>query len=266
MKKTIRNRIGTLRISIAKRYNLLFHAGYSVRSAYGRKFLIDWQQPVDKRLAFEMFEPERITHFMNSIESMAPDMFLDIGAHAGLYSILVNSRVPKAIIHAFEPDATNLGQLNANLFLNRLSDKVVVNPFGLSDRDGSLNFASSGEQTHRAFSRVSEHGGNTVMVRRLDSVISEEGKRIAIKIDVEGHELAVLRGAEDLLRRNSCYMQMESALENFGQAKTLLEAMGYQWMGSKGDHYFTNVPDLVPPSERARGAAAKALVGKAAAL
>jgi len=244
MSKSLSSRATKLRASIVKRYNLVFHSGYSVETPYGRKFLIDWNHPVDKKLAFQTFEHERIIRFVGCVEKMNPNLFLDIGAHAALYSILINSRVPNTTIHAFEPDVTNLGQLHANLFLNRICDRINVHPFGLSDHDGTVSFESSGEHEHRAFSKVSEAGDVKVSVKRLDAVIPVEAQKIAMKIDVEGHELSVLRGAEGLLRKNSCYMQIESSDENFPQVKTLLEGMGYRWLATDGDHYFSNIPDF----------------------
>ncbi len=230
------------RASIAKRYNRLCHSGYSVEKAYGRKFLIDWEHPVDKKLAYQRFEHDRIEYFLNQVTALKPDHFLDIGAHSGLYSILVDSRLPSIQIHAFEPDPTNRGQLHANLFLNRLNSRVEVHPFGLSDSQQTLHFAASTEQRHRAFSKISETGKVTVEVRRLDDVMLPENQTIAIKIDVEGHELPALRGAEQVLRRNACFLQIESSDTNFPEVKSYLEALGYDWITSMGDHYFSNMP------------------------
>lgn len=234
--------LAKIRASIAKRYNVFCHSGYSVESAYGCKFLIDWEHPVDKKLAYQMFEHDRIEYFLKQVDALKPDRFLDIGAHSGLYSILVNSRLPSTKIHAFEPDPTNRDQLHANLFLNRLSSRVEVHPFGLSDSQQTLHFASSTEQRHRAFSKISETGHVTIEVRPLDDVIPPENQTIAIKIDVEGHELPALRGAEQVLSRNSCFLQIESSETNFPGVRGYLEAIGYQWITSKGDHYFSNLP------------------------
>lgn len=239
-------RFAKIRASLAKRYNIFLHCGYSVESAYGRKFLIDWEHPVDKKLAYQMFEHDRIEYFLKQVESLKPDLFLDVGAHSGLYSILVDSRVPSIQIHAFEPDPTNRGQLHANLFLNRLSSRIEVHPFGLSSSQRSLHFASSSEQRHRAFSKISKTGSVTIEVRRLDDVVLAEKKTVAIKIDVEGHEMAALNGAGHLLTHNSCFLQIESSDENFPQVKTFLEGLGYHWITSRGDHYFSNLPDIRP--------------------
>lgn len=233
-----------LRASLTKRYNLLFHEGYSVERAYGCKFLIDWEHPVDKKLAFERFEDKRIRYFLKCIDRIRPDVFLDIGAHAGLYSILVIHQQPGIEVHAFEPDSTNRGQLAANLFLNRLTTSVTVHPIGLSKEAGFLRFASSSEHRHRAFSRISEEGGVSVEVRPLDEVVDLIDRTIALKIDVEGHELPALNGAKTTLLRNRCYLQVESSEEHFPRVCELLESMGYRWLTSQGDHYFTNIPEF----------------------
>lgn len=244
MSKSIFSRVTKLRASLTKRYHLAFRSGYSVETAYNCNFLIDWNHPVDKKLAFQSFEHERLTKFTNNVKRMNPSLFLDIGAHAGLYSILINSKVPGAMIHAFEPDIVNLGQLHANLFLNQISERVHVHPFGLSDKEGTVSFESAQNQDHRAFSKISESGDSTVTIKRLDSTITGKDQKIAMKIDVEGHEISVLRGAEGVLNQNLCYLQIESSDENFPIVKSHLEGLGYHWLATAGDHYFTNITDF----------------------
>ncbi len=244
MNKIKKNRLAKFRASIVKRFNIFFRGGYTVETAYDRKFLIDWNHPVDKKIAFQMFEHDRLTHFVATAESVNANTFLDIGAHAGLYSILINAKLPHAEIHAFEPDSTNGGQLHANLFLNRLANSVTVHPIGLSDREDVLRFAASNEHEHRAFSKISDQGSITIVVKPLDHVLTLEGRIIAMKIDVEGHEVEVLQGAKSILSKNSCYMQIESSAEKFDLVKSFLLDLGYRWLGSDGDHYFTNIPSL----------------------
>ncbi|MEO0055314.1 MAG: hypothetical protein RLZZ50_1261 [Verrucomicrobiota bacterium] len=232
-----------LTASFLKRYHLALHGGYSVGEAYGRRFLLDWRHPIDKKLALELFEHERILYFMGKVERLKPQMFLDIGAHAALYTVLATARVPGMAAHAFEPDPANLGQLHANLFLNRLSSAVVVHPHGLSNHEGTVGFAASDEHEHRAFSRVSESGGVRIPVRRLDDVLDARGLTVAVKIDVEGHELSVVEGAKGFLSGNRCYLQIESGPENLPRLKEAMAALGYRLVASMGDHYFTNLPD-----------------------
>jgi FkbM family methyltransferase len=243
MAKSFRRSFLKLKASFLKRYHLAFHGGYTVGSAHGCRFLLDWRHPVDKKVAVGLFEEDRIVFFMNRIEHLKPDMFLDIGAHAALYTVLAKTRVPSMEAHAFEPDPTNLGQLQANLFLNKLCSAVKVHPFGLSSEASALRFAASGEHEHRAFSRVAQTGGIEIQVKPLDSVLQDRDRTVAAKIDVEGHELQVVAGAKGFLRGNRCYLQIESGPENLPQLKTVMAELGYRLVASMGDHYFTNLPD-----------------------
>jgi hypothetical protein len=69
-----------------------------------------------------------------------------------------------------------------------------------------------------------------VSKRRLDDLLHFDGKAIAIKIDVEGHELSVLKGMQDLLRNNNCGLMMEvwgHVPENVRAVNELLSGLGY---------------------------------------
>ena len=65
-----------------------------------------------------------------------------------------------------------------------------------------------------------------------------EGKRIAIKIDVEGHEVNVINGALKLLSENDCVLQVE-CFTAVPELEGILRAIGYKRKNSiSGDHYF----------------------------
>lgn len=229
--------------SLLKRYHVLLHGGYSISRAYGCRFLIDWRHPIDKKLVFRMFENDRIVFFNGMVEHLQPQVFLDIGAHAALYSILAKSRVPAMETHAFEPDRTNLCQLHANLFLNKLERQILVHEHGLSDHQGMVGFDTSDEHERRGLRKVSVSGTSSIEVRRLDDVLKFRGQTVAAKIDVEGHECEVMAGAQEFLAGNKCYLQIESRDQNLPKLKELLSAVGYRLVVSMGDHYFSNLPD-----------------------
>ena len=74
--------------SFAKRKNILLGNGFSVEKVYDCKWLIDWSNTVDKKMAYKLFEDEQINYFINNINVYKPEYFFDIGAHGGLYSII----------------------------------------------------------------------------------------------------------------------------------------------------------------------------------
>ena len=101
--------------SIKKRYFTIFRNGYSVEIKYGCKWLIDWSNNIDKKLTSKNFEDKEISFLLNKVLSLKPDYFLDIGAHAGLYSIIIKSFYPKINVISFEPDKQNRYQFYGNL-------------------------------------------------------------------------------------------------------------------------------------------------------
>lgn len=230
--------------SLFKRYYTLINGGYSVGTAYGARCLFDWRHSLDKKVALELYEHEQITYLTESLDLIQPDIFIDIGSHAALYSIILKNRFPTVDVHAFEPDRTNLCQLYANLFVNKMSRDIKVHEFGLSDHAGSIRFDSSDATSSRGTRRISDTGNIEIEIKRLDDVFDTTGKVIAIKIDVEGHENQVVDGARKLLGSNLCFVQIESAGENSVLLKEKMSALGYRWVNTLGghDHYFSNIP------------------------
>ena len=90
----------------------------------------------------------------------------------------------------------------------------------------------AGDTTHR------------VSVKRFDDEFSVKGKRIYVKMDVEGYEFFALMGMERTLRENSCFLQIEIFAEDPEKLKTMLTGFGYRYLGTAElDLFFTNIPE-----------------------
>jgi FkbM family methyltransferase len=115
-------------------------------------------------------------------------LVVDVGANIGYMAMLIADEVgPSGRILCLEPVPENLHELRRNIELNRL-DRIEVMPMAAGDRNGRVRIASGLNGV------VSEHGGDLeVELRRLDSL--DIPCPSLVKIDVEGYELAVLRGA-----------------------------------------------------------------------
>lgn len=230
--------------SLLKRYYIATSDGYSVGKAYGASFLFDWRHSLDKKVALELYEDEQITYLARMLDRIKPDLFLDIGAHAALYSIIMKTRHPGLEVHAFEPDRTNLCQLYANLFVNRLPGTIQVHEHGLSDTAGMVSFDTSEATSSRGTRRISSAGNIEIQVRRLDDVLAGTGRVAAIKIDVEGHECQVVDGARAFLTANRCFLQIESSGDSLERLKDKMAALGYRLVATLNDHFFTNIAPL----------------------
>jgi len=131
------------------------------------------------------------------------DLFLDIGANVGSYTILA-SGVCRAATWAFEPDPDAVRSLKRNLAINNLNKLVTVYELALGDADDEIPFTVGYDTGNRVASSFGEKNVRMVRQQRLDSLIG--GGRpdpiIMIKMDVEGYGEEVLRGARALLANN----------------------------------------------------------------
>lgn len=235
-----------LAASFLKRFYILVNDGYSVGQAYGARFLFDWRHSLDKKVALELYENRQVNYLLELSEKCKPEMFIDAGAHAALYSVVMKKRFPDIEVHAFEPDATNLGQLQANLFVNRLTHDLHVHRYGLSNTTGKSAFVTSEAMSSRGTRRIEQHGNIEIEVKRLDDVIQSSNKIIVLKIDVEGHECPVIEGAGNILGANRCILQIESAPARVEHLTTIMRSLGYSKIGiCSNDHYFTNIESLL---------------------
>ena len=149
-------------------------------------------------MAAGLYETEEIAVFLQYLEACST--CIDIGANVGMYSCLAQSHGKHVI--AFEPLAENLSYLYENLLSNQFSD-VEVYPPGLSDTVGLQRLYGSGINASllRGWARAPDDRYSVVPTNTLDNIVGTRfgGVPLMIKLDVEGFELQVLKGAERTL-------------------------------------------------------------------
>jgi FkbM family methyltransferase len=144
--------------------------------------------------------------------------FVDAGANEGLYALFASRLVgDRGRVVAVEPSSREFARLQRNVEQNALRN-VRAHRVALGAQPGTASLtiaeeAHAGQNTLGAFAYagVRAAGAETVTVQRLDDLLAAEGRpRVAaIKIDVEGSELAVLRGARETLRRDQPLLLLE---------------------------------------------------------
>jgi FkbM family methyltransferase len=134
-------------------------------------------------------------HFLRS-----DDLFVDIGANIGSYTILA-SGVCRAKTVAFEPDPKAFAALSRNVELNELSSLVTLNQCALGARSGVTQF-TVGLDTMNHISQNSTGRIREVALKTLDHALAGASVSL-IKLDVEGFEKEVIGGAENALRNPS---------------------------------------------------------------
>ncbi|MDW8051204.1 MAG: FkbM family methyltransferase [Armatimonadota bacterium] len=130
----------------------------------------------------------------------AGDTVLDIGANVGTHCIPLAKRLGTASqVHAFEPHPRVFGYLCANMQLNRLSNLHLYN-YALGETEGEVCFTDLGADDLNRVADLQQNAPTIrVPMRPLDSFECALRPTTLIKVDVEGYELFVLRGAERAL-------------------------------------------------------------------
>lgn len=163
---------------------------------------------------FEVEETSIIVKLLPKI-----DRFIDIGANLGYYTCL--ALLHKKPVVAFEPQEQNLKCLFKNLIANEWVDNVEVFPLALSEKSGLLTlYGASGPSASliKNWAEYSSHFKKIVPVSTLDKVLAGRfpEEQLFIKIDVEGAEYSVLKGAAAVLQQEiKPIWLLEICLEEF---------------------------------------------------
>lgn len=140
---------------------------------------------------YEFEESLFLLHFMKK-----DDIFLDIGANLGHYSLLL-SGIKKCKTIAIEPVPATYKQFVRNVALNGLQDLIEPIQMGIADREDALYF-STDKNTMDRIVKPNYKNAVKVPVTTIDLIVEE--KPVAIKLDVEGYEYFALVGAEMMLK------------------------------------------------------------------
>lgn len=133
------------------------------------------------------------------------NIFLDIGANIGYYSIVASKKVGESgRVYSFEPSAREFKRLLKNIELNQCSNIVPLN-IALSNTTDEINFSIANGHTGLNSFIISEKSvPKTVQIAQtltLDTLLNLKNRTIDLaKIDVEGAELNVLIGMEGILK------------------------------------------------------------------
>lgn len=205
-------------------------------------------------VTYRFYCPNRLTHWrartlfakepdtLRWIDTFrAGDTLFDIGANVGIFSVYAGLRGVRVM--AFEPEAQNFAALNRNVFVNGLADHVTCYPlaFAESYQISFLNLprieiggalSSVGQPLdwqHREFVPVFRQG---VAVYTLDRFLADFSvpSPTHIKIDVDGAEHRILRGAEHTMRDprlRSVLIEVNEALEAHRGIEAALRDCGF---------------------------------------
>lgn len=229
----------------------LFRAlGVRIKAAVpidGTYFQIDTHNYHERGVfSFGKYEIGTSNFIRHVVSQMTGGVVIDIGANIGLHTLgMAAARSSKdVLVLAFEANPDMVAKLRRNLALNAFAN-VRVFPIGLDDRAGTvalgLPYAEGQDSYHNpgiASMANMDRAVRTIAVacKTLDEVLTEERIGCAVvklmKIDVEGKELDVLRGADGVLRQSAPAIIIEYNKTQFADIETLLGGYGYSRIGS----------------------------------
>lgn len=197
-----------------------------------RRFFNLLHLDVTKNLAYDRLTQKIIKSYLKPTSNC-----IDVGAHKGEILDLILKQAPHGTHFAFEPIPLFFERLKENY-----SQKVHVFPFALAEKSGvtSFNFvknapAYSGLKERDYLIEKPEIEQIEVELKALDEVIPADVKIDFIKIDVEGGEFDVLKGAQRILKEDMPIILFESGLgasEFYGTTPVALfeffQKLGYQ--------------------------------------
>lgn len=143
-----------------------------------------------------------------ALHALRPDdLLLDVGANIGSYT-LIGAGACGARVHAFEPVPATSDDLATNIRLNDLSDQVCLHRAAVGRRAGTVSISTDRDTTNHVVPDGQESLGETrpttevpvVALDDLPDLRSDSFAGILVKIDVEGFEVDVLKGAREILK------------------------------------------------------------------
>lgn len=187
--------------------------------------LIERRSDINGCVCLAVFEGTYDYHNMNFLRFVLSEwpeqVVFDIGANIGVYSLLCSEQAATRVV-AFEPHPATAEELARNLESNGRKNVRVIRK-ALSDREGVQAFTDEGGSPVNRLVEKEEvdREGIKVPICSGISFCEEEGMRPSIiKLDVEGHEVEVLRGFKNILDEISLLLVEENAGE--GEVDALL--------------------------------------------
>jgi FkbM family methyltransferase len=200
-----------------------------------------------------IYEEETVSMILDNLNEN--DVFYDIGANTGYLSMIAAKKVgPLGKVYAFEPMDRNISFLNEHIHIN-LINNIFVFDMAVSDKRGIVRFSLDNNQSANTYVEESLKFKNVnnykdVLTESLDSLFFKNEITVPklIKIDVEGAEYDVLKGAKEILQKFgptlilSTHEKWVPGIDK--KCVLLLESYGYQLNKIDNSNSTTYMPGL----------------------
>ncbi len=231
--------------SLYKKYVLLFNQYIKEVQIDDVNYNLDLRHLIDRRFFFhngyedELFKPLSDIIIKNKI-----DYFLDIGSCWGVYSLRLAGIHKNLKILAFDPIKTNIKRLNLSIKKNNFKNVECFHT-AIGSKKGKVTLGATEKYSpNYEINEINSVINETSELNSLDFFLKTEDKFLILKIDTEGYELEVLKGAINLLNNNKCFCQIEIKENNKEKVFSFLNNLDYNLVSinrvNKTDFFFSN--------------------------
>ena len=201
---------------------------------------------IDREIYFNRYyEEEQIKFLINFVNQYNVTHFIDVGANIGVYSLRLSKQFQHLKVFAVEPHKYAFARLENNIRINNLEKNITAFNCALSNRDGHAKL-SSNERFNTKQSggaKISEDGDFSITQKLGDDLFNFSNQTVAIKIDVEGFEINVLKGLTNFFSNNNICLQIEIFEKNFLKVSEYLKHMNFKLIHSDNFTHESEVSD-----------------------
>jgi FkbM family methyltransferase len=199
-------------------------------------FYLDFLDPIDRKIIlYKEYEHDTVSFLEEKFTQHSISNFLDIGANSGYFSFYFANKFNNLKVKAFEPNIDAFEKFKKTLIKNSFNDVEIFN-YGLSDIEKKVKMITWYKHGHAKTNLVilEDHfDTNNSKIYETDLKVGDEvlnfkNEKLCIKIDVEGHELSVLKGLAKNLRENKCVILIETGDVKFKAVNDFLIKNNYK--------------------------------------
>ena len=212
--------------AVLRKFYYLINDG-KITSLKVYKHLANSKWIIDSRFGMAYFkgyyEPKICDYLLKNIKN--DSVFVDVGSHAGYFSLFAATLATKGKVYSFEPEPGNYNYINKIKDLNGINNWDVINS-GVGNEKGTLFFSTGPSSTT---GKIADAGDFKVEVITLDDVLINTTSVDVIKIDVEGFGGKVLQGAVKIIDKHLPKIMFE-VHKNSDELEVLKQILGNRYL------------------------------------
>ena len=231
--------------SLYKKYVLFFNQYISEVQINHVYYSLDLRHLIDRRFFFHNgYEDELFNPLNDIINKNKIDFFLDIGSCWGVYSLRFAGIHKNLKILAFDPIKNNIERLKLSIKKNNFKNIECFHT-AIGSQKGKVTLgATENHSPNYEINEVNSVINENSELNSLDFLLKTKNKSLILKIDTEGYELEVLKGAINLLNNNNCFCQIEIKDNNKEKVFSFLNDLNFNLISinriNKTDFFFSN--------------------------